>query len=106
MPNRNLKTLFTEYSLTWHRKKDKINLYQSNRKEVLKMKKFVSAIFAAVMAFAFSVTSFAGAPSLFEGASSVINTGGEGRGFVIAACVAGGLAVVGMVAFFLTGKKK
>ncbi|MBR3953488.1 MAG: hypothetical protein IKJ82_07805 [Oscillospiraceae bacterium] len=70
------------------------------------MKKFVSAIFAAVLAFAFSVTSFAGAPSLFEGASSVINTGGEGRGFVIAACVAGGLAAVGMVAFFLTGKKK
>ncbi len=70
------------------------------------MKKIVSAFCAAILAFAFSVTSFAGAPSLFEGASSVINTGGEGRGLVIAACVAGGLAVVGMVAFFLTGKKK
>ena len=70
------------------------------------MKKIASAICAAMLAFASSVTSFAGAPSLFEDASSMINTGGEGRGLVIAACVAGGLAVVGIVAFFLTGKKK
>ena len=70
------------------------------------MKKIVSAFCAAMLAFAFSINSFAGAPSLFEGASSAINTGGEGRGLVIAACVGGGLAVVGMIAFFLTGKKK
>lgn len=69
------------------------------------MKKIVSAFCAAILTFAFSVTSFAGAPTFFEGTSSIINTGGEGRGLVIAACVAGGLAVVGIIAFFLTGKK-
>lgn len=73
------------------------------------MKKFFSAISAFLMFIIFSVTAFAGAPSLFsceEGFDSIICTGGEGRVFVIIAIVAAALALVGGVIFFITGKKK
>lgn len=70
------------------------------------MKKFVSAFSAVLMALALSVNAFAGAPVLFEEAGSVTNTGGEGLGLMIAAGVVGLLAIVGIVVFFVTGKKK
>lgn len=70
------------------------------------MKKILSAFCAAVMAFSLSVNAFAGAPVLFEEAGSMINTGGEGLGLMIAAGVVGLLAIVGIVFFFVTGKKK
>ncbi len=69
------------------------------------MKKAFSALCAFLMSLMLSVTAFAGAPVLFENGSA-INTGGEGLGLMIAAGVAGLLAIVGIVVFFVTGKKK
>ncbi len=71
------------------------------------MKKLVSAVSAFLMSLIFSVTAFAGAPSLFTCEdSSIICTGGEGGIFVIIAIVAAVLAVIGGIIFFLTGKKE
>lgn len=70
------------------------------------MKKIVSMLCAAILSFALSVTSFAGAPVIFEQESEIINTGGEGLWLMIGAGVLAILAIVGIVMFFVTGKKK
>ncbi|MBQ5329497.1 MAG: hypothetical protein J6J15_09990 [Oscillospiraceae bacterium] len=70
------------------------------------MKKIFSALCAFTMSFLFSVTSFAGAPMLFEKESEIINTGGEGLGLMIGAGVLAVLAIGGIIFFFATGKKK
>lgn len=70
------------------------------------MKRIISALCAFVMAFAFSVTAFAGAPSIFEETGEIINTGGEGLGIMIAAGAAAVLAIAGIVFFVVSGKKK
>ena len=70
------------------------------------MKKMLSAICAAISAFALSVTAFAGAPEIFEETNGIINTGGEGLGIMIAAGVAAVLAIAGIVFFVVSGKKK
>ncbi len=69
------------------------------------MKRFISVLSAFIMTFMLSVTSFAGAPVIFE-QEGIINTGGEGLGLMIAAGVIGILALAGIVVFFFTGKKK
>lgn len=76
------------------------------RKEVKNMKKFISALCASIIAIFSSVTAFAGAPVLFEESSEIINTGGEGLWLMIGAGVLAVLAVVGIIVFFVTGKKK
>ena len=70
------------------------------------MKKFFSVICAFIMTLILSVTSFAGAPVLFEQPEGIINTGGEGLGLMIGAGVLALLAVGGIIFFFATGKKK
>jgi hypothetical protein len=69
------------------------------------MKKAFSALCAFMMSLMFSVTAFAGAPVLFEQSEGIINTGGEGLGLMIGACVLALLAIGGMIFFFVSGKK-
>ncbi len=70
------------------------------------MKKIFSVLCACFMTFVFSVNAFAGAPVLFENSDGIINTGGEGLGLMIGAGALALLAIVGIVFFFATGKKK
>ena len=70
------------------------------------MKKLFASVMAAAVFAASSVTAFAGAPVLFENSAGIINTGGEGRGLMIAAGAVGVLALAGIIFFFVSGKRR
>ncbi len=70
------------------------------------MKKVLALIISVLTPLVLSVSAFAGAPSILDSESEIINTGGDYMPVVYIAIGALALAVIAGIVLFVGGKKK